>query len=38
MQSFNKIIFMHVIVALSKPKPMQFSTFMLWNDVDFHPQ
>ena len=29
---------MHMIVALSKSKPMQFSTFMLWNDVDFHLQ
>ena len=29
---------MHMIVALSKSKPMQLSTFMLWNDVDFHPQ
>ena len=38
MQSFNKIIFMHMIAALSKSKPMQFSTFMLWNDIDFHLQ
>ena len=29
---------MHMIVALSKSKPIQVSNFMLWNDVDFHPQ